>query len=197
MFLPLFGCCVAQASEREAAIEALQKHTALSSSPIPRRGPEEGPPSEGDTFAPMPMQFRYFALRRPLATAQDEDFFLNLAHAAHKGEFAPSETPSGGPPEGPLALNRATGEISRSSPGITRGRDKLQPVQQQRTRTAAATTAATATAEEAPRLGFDAGPLPPNFVAIDRLGLRGALARDERICNKYAAKLQVNTNPKP
>lgn len=63
-----------------------------------------------------------------------------------------------------------------------------QQQQQQQYQTKASVTAA-AEAQQ-PRSGFAGWPLPGNLVAVDRLGFKKAIARDEKLCCSYEARIK-------
>ncbi|CDJ64765.1 hypothetical protein, conserved [Eimeria necatrix] len=88
-----------------------------------------------------------------------------------------------GAPWGPLRSKGAPGGPQRQ------GVEARQGLQQKSA--AAAAAARPAAAAAAAVGGFAAATLPPNLVAIDFLKLKKEIARDEKKCKRYEAKLRA------
>lgn len=185
-----FDCFVAQARERECILETVQRHVnagASISSEKALQGLPGEPLSVGGERQQPPIEFRYFALRKPLATIQDEDFFVNLVYVA-RGEAHERL-------ESSAAERQAAERGSSQRTSLAEGRrilkesaDSSRQAQNAQKKEAPATARANERQQQA---GFAAVPLPHNLVAIDRLGFRKAIVKDEKLCSNYEAKLQV------
>ncbi|OEH75289.1 hypothetical protein cyc_01955 [Cyclospora cayetanensis] len=171
-------------------------------------GFQDRTPVEERAAQRRPLDFRYVAFRNPLASVSDEEFFISLARTAH-GWCAPqADIPGDNTLRGhgafalPISRPQKMGDVEIPLSSLKAGRPADSSTLLSRTRLgsnsqlrqprAAAVLAPPPTAAvAAPAKGFAAGCLPPNVVALDRLGLRKRIARDERLCMSYATKIQV------
>ncbi|KAL8451850.1 hypothetical protein Emed_001730 [Eimeria media] len=198
-----------QPADREAALAALQVHMrtlALDQQGAPHSigGPlTQGPPAQRGPQSAPSMELRFVAFRRPLASQQDTDFFVGLLHAAEKSnEAAAGERERGPSVEDCDSLQEIITQAE--SPSAENLNKQLRSPKSQRKKqgqSKAAAAAAKAAAAAAAAAGVEEGQqtssvflgesLPRNFVAIDVLGLKVGIAKDEKKSNALLERLRM------